>query len=59
MRTLSDCEIESVSGGWTWEVDIGIFKMQGTGAELYSFYDWTVNQTTVFFTWWDPAGYYN
>jgi len=59
MQNLSVKDIESVSGGWDWELNIGPITVSGSGEELASGYDWAVDQMADFFTWWDPAGYYS
>ena len=59
MRSLNMEEVGTISGGWDWSINIGgIVEVSGSGEELMAGYDWAVDQMSDFFTWWDPAGYY-
>lgn len=59
MKSLNMEEIENISGGWDWAINIGgVVEVSGTGEELVAGYYWCVGQMSDFFTWWDPAGYY-
>lgn len=59
MRSLENQEIDSVAGGWDAVFHFGIVDVNVSGQELVGAYDWAVGQMSDFFTWWDPAGYYN
>jgi hypothetical protein len=60
MRNLEIQEMELVSGGFEWEINIGnVVRVSGDGDDLANAYDWAVDQMSDFFTWWDPAGYYS
>jgi len=60
MRNLEIQEMELVSGGFEWEINLGgVVRVRGDGSDIAAGYDWAVGQMSDFFTWWDPAGYYS
>lgn len=59
MKNLTLQDVDKVSGGEVeWEFDIGFFRISGDGSDFAAGYNWCVGQMSDFFTWWDPAGYY-
>ncbi len=59
MRNLATREIESVSGGFDVTLHGGFFDVHIPGEDFVTAYNWAVGETSDFFTWWDPMGYYD
>jgi hypothetical protein len=65
MRTLNNVEAEHVSGGeWHLDFDLGFINGGFSGPEsvqqvVGGAYYGAVDAMADFFTWWDPAGYYD
>ena len=59
MRELTSNEVEVVAGGVDFWFDLGIVGGTFSGSEAIAAYYYLVEQTADFFTWWDPAGYYD
>ncbi len=59
MRELNLKELDEVSGGWSLWWDFGVVGGSMEGSEVIAAYYYAVEQTSNFFTWWDPAGYYD
>jgi hypothetical protein len=59
MRELKTEEIDQVSGGADFWFDFGFVGGTFSGSEFIASYYYAVEQTRNFFTWWDPAGYYD
>ncbi len=59
MQNIDLENLDSVAGGWDVTVDLGPVQFNFSGEEAAAAYDWSVNQMSDFFTWWDPAGYYS
>lgn len=58
MRAIATDDLNGIYGGWHVSVDFGAVEFEFSGEEIYSGYNWCVGQMSDFFTWWDPAGYY-